>query len=418
MLKFNDYLLLEKVLTYSDQFISILSTIDSKLSNYLMSIVDTDIDKLIQTNIDINIDKKDSIIFDNSGRKQEMKIGRLVKTILTLNKNKDFKDTDIEDFTKAYKAIMDKTDLKFELVSGSDILAGYDTENYSDESFSELGESCMNDKFDYLKIYENNKNIELLTIKEYFIGDDDYGYEGGYKIVGRALVWNTTSGFKFMDRIYYTHVHYLIKIQKWASINKMYYKRDNISTDSDFIICGPDGSEKLKSLEVILDNNINNYDKFPYMDSFCYGSGRHLYTNSDGLVSYSKFKDIYGGYDNEDNGIEDINGEYVSEDDCYFSEYHDAYIQKDDPKLTIIRYYIAPFKIITEYIYDIENQDDLVYCNIDNKWYFKEDCEWSNFSNSYVMKYNSHYIMKDWVHSSMMKEFYDANPDLKNPFIK
>jgi hypothetical protein len=77
-----------------------------------------------------------------------------------------------------------------EIVKGQDILKGYTKSNYV-EGGSTLQNSCMGDKFDYLKLYtENPKQISLII------------FYTGTKVCGRTLLWNCDNGGIYHDRIY------------------------------------------------------------------------------------------------------------------------------------------------------------------------------------------------------------------------
>jgi len=77
-----------------------------------------------------------------------------------------------------------------EIVKGQDILKGYTKSNYV-EGGSTLQNSCMGDKFDYLKIYtENPEQISLII------------FYTGTQVCGRTLLWNCDDGEIYHDRIY------------------------------------------------------------------------------------------------------------------------------------------------------------------------------------------------------------------------
>lgn len=101
----------------------------------------------------------------------------------------------------------------FEIVTGDDILKYYDKNNYYNRSGS-LNSSCMRtaDHENKLRFYTKNSNISLIIFK---LND---------KILGRALLWTTTTGEKVMDRIYVnddkciSHFHKFAEEMKFLNI--------------------------------------------------------------------------------------------------------------------------------------------------------------------------------------------------------
>lgn len=196
-----------------------------------------------------------------SGRNIEIKIGRAAKRVSFL----ELSDNYIESLTNSYIAHQEGNLLEVKEVSGSDILKYYSTDSY-DALEGNLGGSCMNNKLDYLKLYvDNPETISLLVI------------EKSKRVIGRALIWRLPCGGRFLDKQYTT--------KNWVDsiINK---KR------SEFV-----GLEELIKSKVVININIKNIDKFPYLDTLTYlnlkegkissnaSNMTHYATNTNGTIN-------------------------------------------------------------------------------------------------------------------------------------
>lgn len=149
-------------------------------------------------------------------KKLDIKFGRLVRRISTAfaeivaanpKNTVPYTVTDevIEKIHNRFVSDGNKS-LRYEIVSGKDIIKGYTRSNYC-EGRGTLHNSCMTDKHDYLKIYTDNPDKISLAI---FHDLDD-------KICGRTLIWKADDGNTYYDRIYYTidwQNNYIDKILK------------------------------------------------------------------------------------------------------------------------------------------------------------------------------------------------------------
>ena len=136
------------------------------------------------------------LVFNSS--RQEIRIGRLVRGLLTANKITGFNDSDFEKFVNDFKAtykIMNDVFSNFEIVKGDDLGFWYHRRNYLDPQKGSLGTSCQAvGRLDWLEIYiKNPETVSLLILKS----EDDPD-----KIVGRSLLWKLEDGSTLMDRIY------------------------------------------------------------------------------------------------------------------------------------------------------------------------------------------------------------------------
>jgi len=253
-----------------------------------------------------------------------IKIGRLLRKLLGTK----YSDVEIEKFVNQYKSILDKKLLFFETWNGSRIVSGYSSKFYthSGSSLNPLMNSCMNDEYDLVEFYSYIP-VDLLIL---------LNNEG--HIFGRALLWKTDKGI-FMDRIY-------------TALDSDYYKFINFAKDHDIIYksenkSGPkieyvkDGRTGWFPMKINLKFDIMKYDlcefeqrpkNIPYMDTFIYGQGNHMFnyepledkfvvlqdTEGEPLV-VTPFYDIYGVR------IEDM-------DDYVFSKTQDGWINNSDAK--------------------------------------------------------------------------------------
>lgn len=124
------------------------------------------------------------------GKMLKIKLGRLVRKIITeknktLTKKIDVKDTDIETLHNNWVSHLNE--VTFVLSKEKDIFNGYNTKNYAKKGSLS---SCMNNSFDRLDFYTKNKNVGLMIC--YFKGE----------VCGRSLVWKCSDGKLYHDRIY------------------------------------------------------------------------------------------------------------------------------------------------------------------------------------------------------------------------
>lgn len=175
----------------------------------------------------------------NTGRKVEMKIGRLLNTICKLI-NIKIKQSDIESIHNSYLMLQNGNHVEvIRDIIGDDILTYYDTSNYFiDGTSTRLSTSCMNDKFSFLDIYRENSAVNLIAIKHYD------------KVVGRCLTWTLSDGRKLMDK-------------RYTAFDWVDYIFDKIRIDEGYM-----NFDTEENIEVDLDKVI--FDVYPYVDTFRY----------------------------------------------------------------------------------------------------------------------------------------------------
>lgn len=205
--------------------------------------------------------------------RQELRIGRAVKSILNASGYKDIKEKEIEDFVNKWKSSYDNMNnafANFELINGDQIAYWYNRRNYS-ECRGPLGSSCMSSVPDaFFDIYVKNPKVcNLLILKD------------GDKIKGRALVWHLTrpEGVTFMDRVYYVYDSDLDLFRDYAVSQGWYYKKYNDSSET-YVMIGGSGEVNRGDLFVQLSGK--SYRSFPYVDTIKYfdSSSNTLSTNS------------------------------------------------------------------------------------------------------------------------------------------
>jgi len=207
-------------------------------------------------------DREDGIEPILSSSTGKLKIGRYINRLLDLYFNTDkierkvYSASDIEKFVNAFTSTMEFNINAlnfFEVVKGEDIIKWYYNENYAART-GQLGQSCMQyDKCkEYFGIYEKNPDVcQLLILKD----------TTGQKIMGRALLWNTDNGDKYMDRVYTNKDSLLNLFDKWSEQNG-YLK--NFKNNQ--------GNLKVKVRPM-------DYGQYPYMDTFKY------YNIEDGILT-------------------------------------------------------------------------------------------------------------------------------------
>lgn len=233
---------------------------------------------------------KNGISFDvdyNSIKPSEMKIGRLVNTVLKKSSIK-VSDKDIEQFVNKWKSFIDFSNNKysnFELVKGEDIRYWYYEEKYDGYGGS-LNGSCMKYKKcqSFFDLYVENPDVcQLLILKSH---NED-------RILGRALVWKLRDGDTFMDRIYTSNDSDIDLFKKYAKEKGWLYKSSQ-DFNEDTAIVLTDGEEKHLTLNVDLKNSY--FDSYPYMDTLKFlNYNKNTLTNSAYSHYTNKLEDTNGG---------------------------------------------------------------------------------------------------------------------------
>lgn len=224
-----------------------------------LSYIDTDFNSEL-VDVIYNIDNSGNAVrpgIYNSNSRNSIKIGRLINSVFPSK----YSDRQIEEFVNILKSQIKSGEYHFELVKGDDIRSGYSLKNYSSLTGT-IGNSCMNNKLDFLEIYVNNPDVcELLLLKK------------NDKIYGRAILWKidkvyglVDSNFKyFLDRIYTTDDFLLKTFINYAVKNNWAYKTYQSHNEKKSINYG-----KNKNIDVNMEVKVNKgkYNHYPYMDTF------------------------------------------------------------------------------------------------------------------------------------------------------
>jgi hypothetical protein len=255
------------------------------------TVLELDDDKVINNIKSIDLSKKpgflEVIIIKPNGKevKQEIKIGKLIQTLL---KNLKLKPDELADFTNSLKMIQMGEDPSFRVVEGEDILYYYDPKNMV--KVGELGNSCMShpNTQKFLEFYAKNENVKL------FLKTDEEN-----KTIARALLWKTNKGL-YLDRRYATNNDLQLAMLKEAQNRfKLHdFFKEKLNPNIDL------------QVEVSFINEKNSSDvEYPYMDTFkylvIYNNKSILYSNKDvaflekeGVIDIYKLEELDGGFEN------------------------------------------------------------------------------------------------------------------------
>lgn len=334
--------------------------------------------------------------------RNSVRLGRLVRTLF----GDKFTDIQIESFINKFKSKNTEKKSKFKLYSGKEIEDGYNTNNYSlGSAASTLGKSCMNDSPNYLQIYVDNPEVvSLLVLVEDQI--DLVTEKIVDKIVGRSLIWKITDGRTLMDRVYYSNDKYAYKFADWANKNKTLRKYAN-SLGSPVI------DKKLaSSISVNLKKDINEYDRFPYMDTLNYAYD-NIITNrrpDDDAVFYI-LSDVSGGRLSMNQPL------FINGNGLVRSNTQDDDIPENEAEYINYNSDQWCFSDWVETDYLNSNPNKFTYSEMDESWYRVQDCVWSEFHNCYVFRGKSTYtVVKDstgkkhidYIHDGYYDEYKDS----------
>ena len=178
--------------------------------------------------------------------------------------------------------------------------------------------SCMNggDNTDKLGLYTDNPDrISLLYVRT------------GNQCVARALMWIDNQGNKIIDRVYGSE-EFRTMFRDYAKEIGAWKKVYDGAGESNWF--NPEGETvNSKYFYIKVDSE---FDYYPYVDTMCYLNDNvspSTLSNNDQDAT-KKLQCTGGGYEDLD-GIECFNrGGTYHEDDCRWSDYHDAYIHEDD----------------------------------------------------------------------------------------
>lgn len=241
--------------------------------------------------------------------RQEGKPARVINRLLSPHALKLLKQSEIEYFASLYNA--------------ATVLSTYARIiNIKGEAIADIYRhrgSCINTcmvghETEVFDIYTENPNVVGMLA----MFDDRDGSE---KLIGRALTWKI-DGVTYVDRIYGANVDCIEYLKSYAMEQRYIVKQRQTYDDKD-IWQRPDGSSFRKTMKVWL---CTSFDKFPYLDTFTYGG--------DGWLSNDEDCDHLYKYTHTDGSrikyVETMDGDFYPDDECRWSDYHDAWIHADN----------------------------------------------------------------------------------------
>lgn len=241
-------------------------------------------------------------IYGNHTHRFKAKVGKTLKKIFfsSVLEERGVTPQDIEIFVDQLKALAGKTeDDSFDSMKITQDFQWYDECNTSEsaqDGSGSLGESCM--RYDtcyhdgYFQIYDDNCSM--------LINKDEDGL-----VDMRALLWETVCGKKIMDRIYTDESYKQERFKAWANKKGFLYKeKQSYSNKVDFVFNGEELKDKTFLVE--LSESLDEYSRFPYMDTFTYAfedddtwyltnNPRGVY-HTHGITSFRKFECTDGDY--------------------------------------------------------------------------------------------------------------------------
>lgn len=204
----------------------------------------------------------------------------------------------------------------FNYIKGPDIKTWYHQDKYHSNAGT-LNNSCMKKPScqPYLDVYVNNPE----TVKMLIATDSDG------KLIGRALIWTTVKGEKFMDRVY-GNDQTIQAFLEHARDNGMYYKRYQNHSSADRVL---DSNANAVDLQLMVYLDTSNCNYLPYMDTFKYTDDPDdgHFNNIEGEYV---LENIDGSWPTQHDYVTCVCGTRVHEDDARWSEYHEDWYLEDD----------------------------------------------------------------------------------------
>ncbi len=231
------------------------------------------------------------VVFSKS--RQEIRIGRVVRLLLTANNVTGIADAEIEKFVNDFRAtlkIMNDIFSNFAIVDGNDLGFWYHKRNYLEPNKGNLGSSCQAvGRLDWLEIYiKNPQTVKLVILKSPDNPD---------KILGRALLWNLDDGSKLMDYIYTSKDSDEKIFKDFAKHNGWHLTRWNDGENLTFTATlNPGRFDKMPSIDTM-----NNWDPATGKISSNYfpGSERTRWTEDHNDEDENEYEDE-DNYDDDD----------------------------------------------------------------------------------------------------------------------
>lgn len=336
--------------------------------------------------------------------RQTGKPSKIIKKIMKPKLLNLFSNKDFEAFHNNYKA-SGNSEYEFILKDNTEIPDVYDGQYCAAGT---LGDSCMRNCGEYLRIYENCNKLKILTL---------ISKESGI-IHGRALVWDVGE-FIFMDRVYTSHDFMYDLFLQYAEDEGWWRKQDYKSYTNKTTLVTPEGEIVYKEMVI---NTPTDFEFYPYIDTFSYGEDGYLSNIDNNCYTYN----YTDGSRDEPDSLEgktycECDDAYLDDDDviCINAGYREGqfchiddsvymggcYFYKDDPRIVWINdvaYDIEgsdlvysdnldKYILIDEAVF-VENKDDYypvniaVYVESEDKYFLIEDTEYDEEQNVYILK--------------------------------
>ena len=380
---------MEKII-YSKSFTDFLKKSECKIAILLYRLSKKNYTPLLITSKEINYltfrtdgtisflpDGKELIYNDNGEwskeNRQNGKPSKIIRKLFTDRAIKllQIKDADFECFTNSYKAEFNEDGYKLNLCENTEIAHIYDMD-IKDGSGS-LNNSCMNGDSEYLDIYRNCKQLNILVLKN----NDGL-------LCGRSLIWKINDEITIMDRIYVTDDFMYDKFLSYCSLQSWWRKKDFKSYDNKKTFINNLGEEVIKEFTVYTKTD---FDSYPYIDTFQFGSSGEL-NNYEGEYTYNSTDGSREDESHEGEIYCESRGEYIDEGDAIYLEngerrYRDEYHHVDDCVLVGDDWYHEDDNNIIEVNNEWHTKDDENICEIDGEYYLVDDCFYSEFTSEW-----------------------------------
>ena len=264
-------------------------------------------DPTMKAVINVNNIQEDTEVYQKlwTTARNPLKIGRFINSMLPLT-GKTYTNSEKEKFVSEWKSIlgvMNNAFAKFGVLEGSRLVHFYHVDNY-EEAEGTLGNSCMSEAdSSWLEIYEDNSDVCKMVVKWSDKGQIVDGVFKSDKIVGRALLWTTTSGDIFMDRIYTIDSSDEELFKKYAESNGWWAKKSQNSSQNFTAVRGSESKNPVYVVQLKRSYN----GEYPYLDTLCYlndESGK-LSNDKNEVYANKLLNDTGGGYDELDPDDED-----------------------------------------------------------------------------------------------------------------
>ena len=389
------------MITYSTSFLDFIKNSDCNIAKILYRLTKKRYEPLMVTNKDIDYITfrmdgtisylpagKEHKVNEETGDwlrdgRQNGKPGKVIRKLFAARVQKYFKDADFECFANNYKANFSDNGYKFELLRNTDIPDVYDMDILDGQG--SLNNSCMNGDTDYLDIYKYCKKLSILTLTN-----------ADGLLCGRSLIWNIEPGITLMDRIYVVQDFMYDKFIDYARQNKYWYKKNYKSYDDKTTFIDADGNEVKRNFTIVTDCD---YSEYPYIDTFqygddCslnnYGAGFYTYNNTDGTRDEDHSGEVY----------DEINGEYISEDDSIYitsgeRQYRDRYCHVDNCVEVDGDWYYNEDENIVEVDGEWYRKDSCDICEVDGEYHLTDDCTYCERDNCYYLSEDCVYCEDD-----------------------